>query len=348
MSTKFYWLDKWKNEGFVIYAFDICIWHLHLTFAFDIFIWHFHLTFTFDICIWHLHLHLTFAFDSLHLHLKVYICTLEMWREIASQELTFENCRCTWPSKNGLSVVVVVVVVFVVVVVVVVVMVALVVVAQWMATSAQWMCFSWGPWPVPHVPSASQPQSLDGYQNHLKTQWSHVSDAGSCTLKFHFPFRFSGIVKRVAPTAFPSASRICNFWRQPSVTLVSLSLRGPQIWNSNHPPWLAVRSTDTWIFSPFLYSLVMIPFANVPPASWGKGPWGGSPQTPHFPPWLFWLEWPPQTPALSFQSAGFLNPNLKADPRLAGSMSRPWASEVWIHAASTMETRRKIEDAIMH
>ena len=38
------------------YAYDICIWLMHMTYAYDICIWHMHMTYAHGICKWHMHM----------------------------------------------------------------------------------------------------------------------------------------------------------------------------------------------------------------------------------------------------------------------------------------------------
>lgn len=107
-----------------------------------------------------------------------------------------------------------------------------------------------------------------------------VSDNGNLgkglfILKFHIPY--------LVP--LPSANW-SKFWsRQLCVTGFFTLLFGHNL-NSNHPLWLAVTSTDIFIGCPFLYLAEIIPVAYLPPASFSRFWSYGSPQIPHFPPFL--------------------------------------------------------------
>ena len=90
-------------------------------------------------------------------------------------------------------------------------------------------------------------------KNWLKTVhgWHHTYIDG-----MFIDVRYDDITNRIKPKKIEYAPLVIIMVkaRQPlrmearTLTLVSLSFMGPQIWNSNHPPWFAVKSKVTSIF----------------------------------------------------------------------------------------------------
>ena len=135
---------------------------------------------------------------------------------------------------------------------------------------------------------ASVPQLFPALYFHCSTHARHRTWGGSTSLKliFWYPF-WSGTINLL--TRESASCSTCS--SKQSCVIRSV---GKSFWhnrNSIQPLWLAVSSTTTVIVSPGWYFRTIMPLAYLPPGSCGRGPFQGSPQTPHRPPFCSYWTW---------------------------------------------------------